>query len=130
MRQTGIEPVLQPWKGCILPLNYWRGDSLVQAVIVSILLAFLLFYQDLQKSDKKDGLTETRTRVTGFKVRCTNQLYYKACGALCNNASGIGRELAVVSILILLLSIYGCNTMAYKDIVKNRYSDTGNRTRT
>ena len=44
MRQTGIEPVLQPWKGCILPLNYWRGDSLVQAVNVSILLLFLAFY--------------------------------------------------------------------------------------
>uniref|UniRef100_A0A6C0HFS7 Uncharacterized protein n=1 Tax=viral metagenome TaxID=1070528 RepID=A0A6C0HFS7_9ZZZZ len=25
MRQAGIEPALQPWKSCILPLNYQRA---------------------------------------------------------------------------------------------------------
>ena len=25
MRPAGIEPALQPWKGCILPLNYRRS---------------------------------------------------------------------------------------------------------
>ena len=28
MRPSGIEPELQPWKSCILPLNYKRSEGL------------------------------------------------------------------------------------------------------
>ena len=45
MRRAGIEPALQPWKSCILPLNYQR---------------------------KQDGPTENRTPVSGFKAQSLN----------------------------------------------------------
>lgn len=27
LRQEGIEPPVQPWKGCVLPLHYWRTNG-------------------------------------------------------------------------------------------------------
>ena len=44
-------------------------------MVSSILEDFFTITYCLRK--KNIGLTETRTRVTGFKVPCTNQLYYK-----------------------------------------------------
>ena len=115
MRQTGIEPVLQPWKGCILPLNYWRGDSLIQAVIVSIFTGFSSFssffvlhtsiYENLVK---KMALPRFELGLPDSKSDVLTNYTIRPVGHCLTMPLGLEGELAVVSILLLC-----CNTMAY-----------------
>ena len=114
--------MLQPWKGCILPLNYWRGDSLLKAVIVSILLpfiafiallsAFLAFYCPLtriyENLVKKMALPRFELGLPDSKSDVLTNYTIRPVGHCLTMPLGLEGELAVVSILLLC-----CNTMAY-----------------